>query len=105
MAAAQTFLQPLADDTQTRLLWKLAGFLYSGLGLAGAERVANTATHTGKFWIFHAITDCVIASITYSLAGGAAAGDTIKAGDRIYGQITALRLTSGTGELYRASAP
>ena len=105
MAEAQTFIQPLADDTQTRLLWKTAGFLYTGLGLAGAERVADKVAHTGKFWVFHAITDCVIASITYSLAGGAAAGDTIKAGDRVYGQIMSLSLTSGTGELYRASAP
>jgi len=105
MAAAQTFLQPRADDTQTRLLWKLAGFLYTSLGLEGAERVSDTTTHTGRYWVFHAITDCLIASITYSLAGGAGVGDTIKAGDRIYGQITALRLTSGTGELYRASAP
>lgn len=94
------------DDTAQRLGWKSANFLYTGLGLAGSVRVSDTSAHTGKFWIFHAITDCVISAITYGTdfgSGGAAAGDTIKAGDRIYGQIESLTLTSGTGELYRAS--
>jgi len=81
--------------------------LFAGLGLAGAERVADTAVHAGHYWIFHAITDCEITGITYAAAvpGGAAAGDTVLAGDRIYGEIHSLTLASGTGELYRATAP
>jgi hypothetical protein len=103
---ASTFIHPLLDDTAQRLLWKIANSLYTGLGLSGAERVNDTATHTGAYWVFHAITDCVLTSISYgNPTGGAAAGDTIKAGDRIYGNITSLRLLSGTGELYRASMP
>lgn len=100
-------LLPRLDDTAQRLLWKIATGISVGLGLAGAERVANTALHAGKFWIFHAISNCVIAGITYApgTSGGASAGDTVVAGDRIYGVITSLSLTSGTGELYIAGAP
>lgn len=104
--SAATYFRPLIDDSTTRALWKIGNFLYVGLGLGGAERVADTAVHSGTYWIFHAITDCVIAGITYSpLAGGAGAGDKILAGDRIFGRIVAFQLASGTGELYRASAP
>ena len=100
--AATTFTRARNDDTAQRLLWKIANTLAAGLGLAGAERVADTAVHQGHYWIFHAITDCVITDIRYDsvVPGGAAAGDTIGAGDRIYGEIWYLALTSGTGELY-----
>lgn len=102
---AMTFFQPNLTDLSQRLEWKTALMLFSGLGLAGVDWVRDTAEHTGKWWIFHAVTDCVLASVTYTsgYSTGTAAGVTVLAGDRIYGPITALRLTSGTGELYRAS--
>lgn len=103
--AAISQIHPLNDDTAQRLLWKVGNLLYTGLGLAGSTRVAGTAVHTGKYWVFHALTDTVVASITYNsdAPGAIAAGDTIKAGDRIYGRITSFAATSGTGELYAAS--
>jgi hypothetical protein len=102
--AAKSYFRPVNDDTAQRLNWKIASYLCAGLGLAGAERIADTDAHAGHFWIFHAITDCVITAITYSTdtPGGAAAGDTIKTGDRIYGDIRSLTLASGTGELYKS---
>lgn len=104
---AITKINPSRDDTQQLLAWRTACMLYSGLGLMGAQRVADTAPHSGNFWIFHAITNCIIASITYNsvFPGGASAGDTIVAGDRIYGQIQSITLSAGTGELYVASMP
>lgn len=103
---AKSFITPLVNDPQQRLEFKTAAYLATGLGLAGVDWVTNTSAHTGKWWIFHAVTDCVIASVTYSAGSGSGfpAGVTLKAGDRIYGQIIGLTLTSGTGELYRAAS-
>lgn len=101
---AKTFLIPLQSDGQPRLEWKSAAFLATGLGLAGVDWVTNTSAHVGNWWIFHAVTDCVVASVLYKDDSSAfPAGVTIKAGDRIFGRIRSLTLTSGTGELYRAS--
>lgn len=97
---------PQVQNGEVNLLWKTALMLYVGLGLTGSVPVNDTAAHSGLFWIFHAKTTAVIAAITYraGTTGGAVAGDTIQAGDRIYGWITSLTLTSGTGELYNAGS-
>lgn len=81
--------------------------IHSGLGLAGADWVTDTAAHSGLWWIFQAVEDCVIADIQYAagFSSGSGAGATLLAGDRLYGQIVSLTLTSGRGVLYRASAP
>lgn len=102
---AATNFQPQAGGEDTnRLLWKLGEMLFTGLGLAGSTRIGASGTVTGRYWIFHALTDSVIAEISYGngTTGGVQAGDTIKAGDRIYGWINSITLTSGTGELYKA---
>lgn len=101
-----TFLQPRRDDMSQVLDWKTSSFLFTGLGLAGVDWVRDTTARTGKWWVFHAVTDCVIASVTYAngFSSGTPAGVTVKAGDRIYGPILGFELTSGDGELYRASA-
>jgi len=103
---AETYFAPLNNDTQQRLLWKIATMLYGSLGLAGAVRVADALAHTGKFWAFYAVTNSTIAAITYApgTSGGSAAGDTVLAGDTIRGHIISLTLASGTGELYIAPA-
>jgi hypothetical protein len=93
---------PRNDDTQQRLEWKIACILSSGLGLGGVVGIAGPASRTGRFWIFHALTDCVIGAVAYMDGSTFVAGTTLKAGDRIYGRMSALTLTSGTGELYKA---
>jgi hypothetical protein len=102
---AKTILIPQISDGQPRLEFKTAAFLATGLGLPGVEWVNNASAHPGKWWIFHAVTDCTIAAITYApgFGSGFPAGTVLKAGDRIYGQIISLTLTSGTGELYKAA--
>ena len=102
---AVTFIHPRLDDTAQRLLWKIANFLYVGLGGAGSVAVTSGVLYRGAYWIYHAKSDSVISAITYDGTGGAAAGDTITAGDRIYGKIISLQLSSGTGELYNAAMP
>jgi hypothetical protein len=98
--SAFSITRPRNDDTAQRLLWKIASYQAAEAGLAGVERVADTAAHAGSFSAFHAITDCVVAAV----AGvtGLAAGDTLKTGDWVRGSITSLTLTSGTGELYKS---
>lgn len=98
----KTFITPLMSDDIQALLRKIATYLAEGLGLFGVKAITGAATSTGKFWVFHAITDSVVASVTYADGSTFTGGSTVKAGDRIYGQIVSITLTSGTGELYIA---
>jgi len=102
-----TFIQPRNDDTEQRIAWKLANLFYVGLGLSGVDQVADTASRAGSWWCFHALTACVVSVATYAAgtSTGTLAGASIAAGDRVYGQFIQFQLTSGTGELYRASMP
>lgn len=107
LPAASSFgLFPLRDDGTNILLWKIAAASIVGMGLAGTEWVTDTALHSGNFWAFHALTDCTLAEVNYKAgtATGSPAGLKMLGGDRIYGNIESLRLTSGAGELYRAGA-
>lgn len=94
-------LQPLINDDSQRLLWKIATLLSIGLGGAGVLAVTGAGTYTGPFAIYHALTDTVVASVAYNDSSTFLAGATVKAGDRIYGNIKSIVITSGTGELYR----
>jgi hypothetical protein len=106
VSTGQFGLYPLRNDQQQELQWKAAAELAAGLGLAGVDWISDSSAHTGTWLIFHAVTDCVISALTY-VAGrstGSASGVTVKAGDRLYGPITGVTLTSGTAELYRSTA-
>src|SRR6185436_4172447 len=92
---------PRNDDTAQRLLWKIAELLSVGLGGNGVLAVTGGGTYTGLFGVYHAVTDTVIASVTYSDGSTFLTGATLKAGDQIAGNITSIVITSGTGELYR----
>jgi len=94
---------PRNDDTAQRLLWKIASLLAIGLGCPGVAAVTGAGTYTGNFAIYHALTDTVITSVTYSGCGNSSfvPGSTVLAGDRIYGNFESLVIASGTGELYR----
>ena len=80
--------------------------MFTGLGRAGSTTVAAGNSYDGHYWVFHAFTASVIAEITYAggVPGGASAGTSLIAGDRIYGDILHLKLTSGTGELYTGAS-
>jgi hypothetical protein len=101
----QLGVRPDPQDTEQRLLFKIASLLASGLGTAGVDIVTDTSTKTGNWWIFHALTDVVVESATYKTgySTGSLAGQTVKAGDRIYGPFISFKLTSGSGELYRSA--
>ena len=105
MNPARSFgLFPLLDDTEQRLEFKAASILAIGLGMGGTDWVAGgDGVHSGNWMCFHAVTDCVLASVGYKsgTSTGSPAGLTLKAGDRIYGNIISFSLTTGNGELYR----
>jgi hypothetical protein len=96
---------PVFGDMDNRLLFKIASSLATGLGIAGIDWVTDTAAHIGSWWAFHAVTDCVLGEVLYApgTSTGDGSGVTIKAGDRIYGQIISMTLVSGDGELYRGA--
>lgn len=96
---------PRLDDTEQRLSYKILATLTAGLGLAGVDVVTDATVHSNAspgWLILHAIEDTVIGAVTRKNATGSLSGKTLKAGDRIYGEITAVQLTSGSVELYRA---
>lgn len=68
------------------------------LGKTMKDIISDTSARTTKqYAILHAVTDVVIASMTdASIASGVMTGATLKAGDRYYGEISAITLTSGT---------
>lgn len=71
-----------------------------GLGQTTKEIISNTTARTNKqYAILHALTDVVFNTMTdTTLASGSTTmnGLTLKAGDRYYGNITDVTLTSGT---------
>lgn len=99
--AASERILPRHDDIDKQ--FKIAAILATGLGLGGVDWVTDGFPHTGDWWCFHAVNNCTIASITYQpgTSSGNPAGAVLNAGDRIYGHIISITLTSGTGELYR----
>jgi len=88
---------------QQRLGYKMAAMVAVGLGLGGVVWVTDTAMHSGEFWSFHAISDCVFDTVTYkaNTSSGSPAGLKLLAGDRLFGPIVQLKLTSGSGELMK----
>jgi len=74
--------------------------LTTSIGLGGSQLVKDTARYLGKWKIFTALTDCVIDEYTDSFMTGDLSGVTIKQGDSIGGNITVVKLTSGTALLY-----
>ncbi len=92
---------PRNDDTAQRLLWKIAELLSVGLGGNGVLAVTGAGTYAGLFGVYHALTDTVVASVTYSDGSTFAYGATVRAGDQIAGNITSIVISSGTGELYK----
>jgi hypothetical protein len=104
MKNAFSFFTPLLSDMANRLAYKAAIYLGTGLGLGGVDHFADAAAHAGDWWCLHAVSDTVISSVTYAsgTSSGSLAGATILAGDRVYGNITGVTLTSGRVEMYRA---
>lgn len=97
---------PRYDDTEQRLLVKIAAVLTAGLGLGGSDYFTDATLHSGNWVILHAIEDTVLTSVTYrpgTRGGDSLSGKTIKAGDRLYGEIVSVQLASGSVELYRAT--
>ena len=67
------------------------------LGQCPKTIIADTADNTSKnFGILHAVTDVVFETMTdATIQAGSMNGVTLKAGDRYFGEITQVKLTSG----------
>ena len=65
----------------------------------GIEVIADTGSHAGSFYLYHAFTSTVIATITTAdnVTGSTLVGATIPAGHDLPCQFTAITLTSGFG--------
>lgn len=84
------------SDTDNKLFQKIADTLAIALGQRGHDRYTS-GTNTGEWAILHAIGGSVVTVIRE----GASETMTLIAGDRIYGYITSVTVTSGDVELYR----
>lgn len=92
-------LRALPGDTDNKLYQKIADVLAIALGQRGHDRFNGATSATAGTWaILHAITASVV---TVTRDGVTEAGISLIAGDRIYGQISSVTVTSGDVELYR----
>jgi hypothetical protein len=89
---------PRFDDEVQKLQWKSAAILATGLGLAGNDIVESGETRTGHWWCIHALGDVVLGNIVFApgTSTGSLAGKTLSNGDREYGNIISVTVTSGT---------
>lgn len=73
------------------------------LGAKGAVIITDTAVHTGPFYSFKAISQCVVdTAVLESSVTGSLNGLTILAGDTVMlYRITSIKLTSGAGVAYK----
>ena len=72
----------------------------TAIAAKGGLHVADTSAHTGNWSVFYPIGECVIASITRP-GFGASPITALTTSVPIYGDITALTLTSGAGDLIK----
>jgi len=72
------------------------------LGIKGSQVIINgdTERYNGKWKRAHALTDVVIDEWTDSQMTGSLSSVTLKQGDKLGGNITTVKLTSGTLILY-----
>ena len=92
-------VRPMRADSDNNLLTKIVESLAMSVGLRGHDLFSAAGVNTGEWVVLHAITACnVIIN-----RDGVSENITLVAGDRIYGQITEVNVTSGTAEVYRAN--
>jgi hypothetical protein len=86
-------------DSDNNLLTKIVESLAISVGLRGHDLFSAAGVNTGEWVVLHAITAATV-SVNRD---GVSEIITLVAGDRIYGQITEVNVTSGTAEVYRAN--
>jgi hypothetical protein len=92
-------VRPMRADSDNNLLTKIVESLAMSVGLRGHDLYSAPGDHTGEWVVLHAITACTV----IVNRDGVPENITLVAGDRIYGQITLVNVSSGTAEVYRAN--
>jgi len=66
------------------------------LGTVGKDWITNTTARTGKrYGCLHAITECTFTTLTDQRCDTAMGGLVLAKGDKIFGDFSAVQLTSG----------
>jgi len=91
-------LRAVGHETDNKLFQKMTDTLAIALGQRGHDRYTS-GTNLGEWAILHALA----ASTVTVIREGTTETITLIAGDRIYGQITSVTVTSGDVELYRVN--
>jgi hypothetical protein len=86
-------------DSDNNLLAKIVESLAVSIGQRGHDLYSAAGVHAGEWVVLHAITAATVEIVRDGLS------ETIVlvAGDRLYGQITSINVTSGSAEGYRAN--
>lgn len=95
-------LPPVPADAASRLLARLTAANAVALGAYGIDFYADTATHTGNWGVIEVVTAATFTTLTIANSSGTFTGVLFQAGQRIYGDITAIDLTSGSIFAYRS---
>jgi len=95
--------KPTTTNSQWDLLFIIAQLQRQAMGGAGCVSIIDTTAKTGVWSSVQCVTDTVFATLTDSGdTGGSLAGLTIPAGMTLYGNFTAITLTSGAVRAYNA---
>ena len=70
--------------------------LNTSIGLGGSKVISDTARHSGKWKVIHILADTIFNEYTDSVMSGNFLGVTIKQGTTLGGDISVIKLTSGT---------
>jgi hypothetical protein len=92
-------LKSMRADSDNNLLTKIVESLAVSIGQRGHDLFSAPGDHTGEWVLLHAITTCTVIVNRDNVSENI----TLVAGDRIYGQITLVNVSSGTAEVYRAN--
>ena len=91
-------LRAVGHETDNKLFQKITDSLAIALGQRGHDRYTS-GTNLGEWAILHAIAASTVTIVRDTVSETI----TLIAGDRIYGQITSVTVTSGDVELYRVN--
>lgn len=96
-------LPPVISDSVQRLNERISAANALALGANGFDLYSDTSAHTGTWGVIEVLTTATFTTLTVANTSGTLIGVAFQPGTRLFGVITAIRLTSGSVIAYRSA--